>query len=321
MGKKANPAVIGAFVVGAIALAVAGLLIFGSGRMFRHTLQFVCFFPWQVNGLSVGAPVKFKGVDIGSVTDIRIRFGAEKLATAKTVSEGIRIPVLIEIDQEKLKGLGAKRLDLQRVKELVDLGLRAQLATQSFVTGLLYVDLDFHPEKPAVYFLPPGSREQEIPTVQTGLEEVRSVAEEVFRKLDELHLNDIVKSASEALDGIKRLVNSPAMKETIDKLPATVINVNQTLTSVREATARLAGKDGTIDDIRTVSRQTDATLQQVRETLETVQALLDPNAPLASDLATSLRELASAARAVRLLANYVERNPGALVRGKEVKAK
>lgn len=322
MGKKANPAVIGAFVVGAIALAVAGLLIFGSGRMFKHMIRFVCFFPGQVNGLNVGAPVKFKGVEIGSVTDINIRFGSEDGAmNAETVSKGIRIPVMIEIDQDKVTSRGARQMDPQRVKELIDLGLRAQLNTQSLVTGLLYVDLDFHPEKPPVYVLPPGSKRNEIPTVQTGLEEVRSVAAEVFRKLEELHLNDMVKSATAALDGVKNLVASPAMKETIDGLPATVANVNQTLASLRTVAARLDTKGGAMDNLKTVSEQSAATLEQVRETLRTVQALVDPNAPLANQLATSLQELASAARAVRLLANYVERNPGALVRGKEVSVK
>jgi len=321
MGRKANPVLIGAFVVGAIALAVAGLLIFGSGRMFKHVLQFICFFPGQVNGLNVGAPVKFKGVEIGSVTDIRIRFGTEKVADAAVVSGGVRIPVLIEIDQDKVTGRGARRIDVGTVKELIDLGLRAQLNAQSMVTGLLYVDLDFHPEKPAVFMLPPDAKEREIPTIQTGLEEVRSVAAEVFRKLQDLHLDDMVKSATEALDGAKNLINSPAMKETIDKLPATVANVNQTLASLRDVAARLEAKGGPLDSIKVVSEQTGVALDQVRETLQTVGALVDPNAPLANQLTTSLQELSSAARAVRLLANYVERNPGALVRGKDVTAK
>ena len=60
MGRKANPAMIGAFVVGAVILAVAGILIFGSGQLFKHTSQYVCFFPGAVNGLNVGAPVKIK---------------------------------------------------------------------------------------------------------------------------------------------------------------------------------------------------------------------------------------------------------------------
>jgi primosomal protein N' len=67
MGKKANPTIIGLFVVGAIALAIVGVIVFGSGRFFKHTEAFVMFFPGSVNGLSVGAQVKFKGVDVGSV--------------------------------------------------------------------------------------------------------------------------------------------------------------------------------------------------------------------------------------------------------------
>jgi paraquat-inducible protein B len=72
MGKKVNPTVIGLFVVGAIALAVIGVIVFGSGQFFKHTQRFVMYFPGSVNGLSIGAPIKFKGVDIGTVSDIRL---------------------------------------------------------------------------------------------------------------------------------------------------------------------------------------------------------------------------------------------------------
>src|SRR6266852_2310652 len=98
MGKKSNPAVIGAFVVGALVLALGGLLLFGSGRLFKHTVSFVMFFPGDVTGLNVGAPVKFKGVEIGAVSNLQLRFGDMKQVSADEVGKGIRIPVFVEID-------------------------------------------------------------------------------------------------------------------------------------------------------------------------------------------------------------------------------
>jgi paraquat-inducible protein B len=107
MGRKANPAIIGAFVLGAIALGVFGIIMLGTGRFFRNTTRFVVFFPGTVDGLSVGAPVKIKGVEIGSVTDIRLRVEGAGVVSAKQISEAIqRIPVFIEIDNDKLSNLG-----------------------------------------------------------------------------------------------------------------------------------------------------------------------------------------------------------------------
>src|SRR5207249_5081533 len=144
MGKKASPAIIGAFVLGAIALGVFGVLMFGSGRFFRNTARFVVFFPGTVDGLSVGAPVKVKGVEVGSVTDIRLRVAGAGTVNPKEMAEGIRIPVFIEVDNDKLSNLGANSRNLnnpQTVKDLIAGGLRAQLATQSILTGLLFVQL------------------------------------------------------------------------------------------------------------------------------------------------------------------------------------
>ena len=99
MNKKISPAMIGAFVLGAVALIVIAILVFGSGRLFRQTRNFVLYFDNSVNGLRVGAPVKFKGVEIGSVKDIRLRLGQG------TASD--KIPVIIEIDLKKLTSRGA----------------------------------------------------------------------------------------------------------------------------------------------------------------------------------------------------------------------
>src|SRR5689334_21039375 len=137
MKQTVSPTVIGAFVLGALALLVSGIIAFGSGQFFRHTKEFVLYFDGSVNGLRVGAPVKIKGVEIGAVKDIRLQLdqGAELN----------KIPVIVEIDLEKLTSRGSVRAAAAAVdrealqKVIVDRGLRGQLEMESLVTGLLYV--------------------------------------------------------------------------------------------------------------------------------------------------------------------------------------
>jgi paraquat-inducible protein B len=322
MGKKANPALIGAFVVGAIALLVIGLVLFGSGQLFKHTQRFVMFFPGAVDGLNIGAPVKFKGVEVGSVKDIRLRLGNEGTINAKQVAEGIRIPVIMELDYDKITGQGgvSSVASLQGVKHLIDLGLRAQLNSQSFVTGLLFVQLDFAPDKPSVYVLPPGGDHlPEIPAIPTTLEQVQSAAEGILHKLEDLHLEKMVNSLADAFDGVNRVVNSPALHSAVDALPGTIANLNETVASIRELVTNLDhGQGPVLRDVKETAAKADAALEQARATLKTMQVLADPSAPLASQLSASLQEISGAARAVRLLADALERNPSAIVRGKDV---
>jgi paraquat-inducible protein B len=315
MGRKANPAVIGGFVVGAVVLAVAGILIFGSGKLFKRTSRYVCFFPGAVDGLNVGAPVKFKGVEIGSVVDIRLRLPEQPREAA--VPKEFRIPVTIEIDDERVAAVGGQaRRD---IKQMIDRGLRAQLNAQSLVTGLLFVQLAYNPEIPPTFELPPDSKIAEIPTMPTAMEQVQTAAENVFRKLQEVHVEELVKSVTQAVDTIKGVAATPELKEAVQALPATLANLNQTITSVRELSVRLDAKSGPLlDSLKGTSEKGGATLDQARETLRSVDQFVEPESPLSTQLAGSLQEVAEAARALRLLANLLERNPSVLVRGKAV---
>ena len=125
MNKKISPTLIGAFVIGAIALLVIAIIVFGSGRLFRQTREFVLYFETSVNGLRVGAPVKFKGVEIGSVKNIVLQLEKD--------TQVARIPVIIEIDLEKLTARGAAGTIAEDPeafrKAITDLGLRGQLLT------------------------------------------------------------------------------------------------------------------------------------------------------------------------------------------------
>ena len=196
MSRRANPMWVGAFVLGAAALAVAAIAVFGSGRLFRETHAFVLYFQGSVNGLNIGAPVKFKGVEVGSVKRIMVRF-------EQTAGE-VSIPVFIELDAEKLARAGVHvEFSPDAIHTAVDQGLRGRLEAQSLVTGLLFVNLDYFPETPARFVGVSGGL-PEIPTLPTTIEEATQVVKQIVERLGQLDLEAMVKSATETLDALAR---------------------------------------------------------------------------------------------------------------------
>jgi paraquat-inducible protein B len=156
--NRSNPKIIGAFVVGAIALAVAAVVVLGSGRLFRKEHKFVLCFPGDLSGLGVGAAVKFRGVPIGSVTAIRLNLGNTPPLLTKS-SEESRIPVIIALSETEISARGGQvnLTDPNTLKEAIRKGLRGQLRLESFVTGISYVSLEILPKTPLVLVLAPDS--------------------------------------------------------------------------------------------------------------------------------------------------------------------
>jgi paraquat-inducible protein B len=310
MGKRANPVVIGAFVVGAIALAVLGIVVFGSGRLFADTTPFVMHFTGSVDGLNVGSPVKFKGVEIGAVTDILLDLGEEA-----------RIPVWVEIDNRKIVAHGAAGWPRSRekLKEAIERGLRAQLNSQSLVTGMLFIQLDYRPETPMVLVSLPEEELNEIPTIPTTLEQAQQAAAELIANLKQFDFEGFGKALRASLDGFNRTINSPGLQEALATLPATLTNLNTTLASVRDLAGNLDERTGPLlKSIQATSERSTAAAEQARATLQSMKTLADSSSPLAGQLSAVLAELRGTARSIRLLADYLERNPAALLRGREV---
>ena len=181
---RGNPVVIGGFAVGALAIAVVAVILFGSGRLFEKTRQWVAYFDHSVTGLDVGAPVIFRGATVGSVKRIEAIVNPDDL--------GVFVPVYFETIPASITIQGAAERDVEGVKRFISGGLRAQLKTQSFITGKLYLDLDLHPDTPANYKkLDPEVNE--MPTVPSEMQEIQREVRELFAKLSELPLEDLVK--------------------------------------------------------------------------------------------------------------------------------
>ena len=331
MNKKISPAVIGAFVLGAVALIVIAILVFGSGRLFRQTRNFVLYFDTSVNGLRVGAPVKLKGVEIGSVKDIRIQVGQGTAAD--------KIPVIIEIDLKKLTQRGAAdaaeaTVDPEAMqKVIVDRGLRGQLDMESLVTGLLYVALDFFPGTPIDLVQKPGGDYDypEIPTLPTTLEQAKGALTRVISKLEDIDFKELDANLQATLKGLNRTVNSPEIESVLRSLARVMPKVDQAVVNIRNLAGTTEDKvkilvddlQHTSGDARLALKQAGDALKQTQETMKRAEAavanietLSDLDSPVNYELVKGLRDVSTAARSLRALTDYLERNPRALIFGK-----
>jgi paraquat-inducible protein B len=304
----ANPALIGAFVLGAIVLGVAAVVLLGSGRLFARRQPFVCFFTGSVDGLNPGSPVKFRGVQIGEVTEMLLRYGAQSADVSLA-----RIPVFIEIDEKRLGQLGATRaigVNRERFEELIKAGLRARLETQSLVTGVLYVGLNFLPDTPVFRELPVDGPDLEIPTIPTTFEQIFASFQNVMNRVDKLDIEALVASIRNAFDGVNKLVRSP----DVDRA---VVELHQTLASIHRVTGALEPQvQPTMKDLRAALAEAKGALETLNGTLVSVRGLIEPNAPLVVDIGRTLAEVGDAANSVRILAEDLDRKPNSLIVGR-----
>ena len=347
MSKKANKTAIGGFILGALALIVVGVMIFGSGKFLTKRTPYVMYFEGSVRGLNVGAPLVFRGVKIGAVTDI--------LLVANTDDLSFQIPVFAEVERRHFTLTGEGAYDLSPKDQLVLLvarGLRAQLIKQSMVTGQLIVELDFHRDKPAK--LVAGDSEYlQIPTISSGMDDL-------VKQIEKAPIEDILNHVLSSVDGISKVVNSKEVKESLSSLEQTLKNLNKLVQNIDSRIDPLvATVEETVKDYGKLARNVDrqvkpvisgiveterhanklvrnvdaqvsrlgssieeaaksaaAALVETKETLNTIKGLTGEDSQMIYQITTTLKELSAAARSIRVWADYLERHPEALLRGK-----
>jgi paraquat-inducible protein B len=371
--------------MGAIALAVAALVVFGGGRFFRTTQGWVAYFDESIKGLAVGAPVTFRGIRIGKVTNIRV------ILDPKTVQ--IRTPVYFEIEANRLRDVEGKRTQIvpnqTGAEALIEAGLRARLEMQSFVTGQLAIDFDFYPNTP-VHLSGVASEVPEFPTILSAMSSLG-------RGLQDLNMAEVARDLQETMRGISRIVNGPEVQQALSSGSEALRKVERLAENADRQVAALAplavkaSEDlhGTLEAMRGLVRRLDAetvpavtetvrdaqrlvrrvdgetvpaateaardakrllarldaetvpavnqaladarpileeaakvvaavrgTLEQVQQAIENLDGTLDAAAPMQHQLRGALREVSAAARAVRALADSLERHPESLLQGK-----
>ena len=324
MGKRISPAAIGMFVVGSFALVIIAIVVVGSGGLLKKPVRFVCMFQGNVNGLRIGAPVKFKGVQIGTVEQIKLVLSPSEGILKSGITD-MHLPVIIGIDREMITQRGATGMALSPggFESMISRGLSAQLEAESLLTGLLYVDLDLRPNsQPNLSLVPGGGGLREIPTVPTTMEAIQQHATEAIAKLDTIDLNGLVNSFIQAANSIKEMTADPAIHRTLESLPRTLASLDKTLTSMRAAIENINQEvDPMSASFHKSSEELNATMKDTRATLLQLQAMLDSDSPLAVNLNQALGQFSDTAQAIEQLTDYMQRNPAALIRGKYVPEK
>lgn len=322
MKNKISPAAIGMFVMAASIIAVAAVMVFGAAKFFSRTENFISFFSESVNGLDVGAPLKYKGVKIGKVEGIFI-------SSSKNIKESsVSVVYSIDIDQLRRK-TGTDFKDYSDwMDEQIAEGLRAKLNYQSIVTGMLYIELDFIADKGEKYDLKyGGTRFKEIPAAKSGLSElakgfektmadvakidfaaigqnVHSAIVKVNEKLDGIDAKAISDSAVSALKGVDELARNKDVAESIKKLDAL-----------------LSDSDALVNDARAELKKFSASgtsiMARLDEVLRNVNSVVAPQSPLRYQIAVLLKTMNESMSYISNFTDYLQRNPNSLLRGKD----
>ncbi|MCB2168319.1 MAG: MCE family protein [Deltaproteobacteria bacterium] len=333
MAKQANRMMIGGFVVVAVFLLAASIVVFGSGKFFEKTDLYVMYFESSVKGLAVGSPVLFRGVPIGSVKSLILRTDPE--------NEKTEIPIIIEVVPGQFEVVGGKKISTdyrESLQKLVDRGLRAVLSLQSLITGQLAIELDFYPGTPA------NLHETDLPYPQVPT--IPSTTQRLAQALQNLDLKAIEKNLTNTLHGIDTLVNNPNWNTSLEELKGLVTDARRLVHNLDSRSGALSGDledaigdarrlinnvdhqvspmaanvNRTLEDFGQLARNADQQLTSLggslEQTLAAARGVVSEEAPLVVTLQRSLQEISTMARAFRELADYLERHPEALIQGK-----
>jgi len=324
MARRFNPRLVGAFVLAAAALGTAAAVYLGSARVFQHKVRFVVVFAQDLEGLDVDAPVKFRGVAVGRVASIHLSIGSPMEPLRE-----LFMPVVIELNQSRIQEMGEKTDlgDPRIVHTLIDHGLRARLALESFLSGRRYVDLDIMPDAPPARPPPMSFPYEVIPVyVEPGLAALQADVSKLLLKLQALDLEGLVNDIRSAVGSLGRAAGTidrtaAALGRASDSLPETLRDMDQALVAIREAARTLGTQVPPVAaDARAALEKLGTSLERVDLAVREMKVSLEPGAPIPVRLEEMLREMTQAARSVRLLVESVERNPSQLVRGRaEVK--
>jgi paraquat-inducible protein B len=305
MSQQASTKLIGSFVLGAVALIVIVFVVFGSGKLFRKFEHYVIFFEGSVNGLKVGAPVKVRGVDIGSVSNIRGLMDS---------TGTFHVEVMIDTDLdafEYLRGAEPLRDEMSQKEGLtlqIDRGVRAQLASQSIVTGQLYINIVSRPDTPVKLIgLNKKYRDLEMPSIPRPSEELQQNLHDIMTNFSKMPLLEVSQALLKTLNSIDSLVNSRELKRTVFALTETLRETEKVLKEMKQQVAPVSA--GLVQASQDASEALDRTGKLMARLDNTV-------ANDRYELQVALKEFAEANRSMRNLLDYLQRNPGSLIHGK-----
>ena len=333
MSKKSNPAMIGAFVVGAVSLLALGVALFGGGELFKKRVNYVAYFEEQTKGLRVGSNVILNGVRVGYVSEIALLIDEERYETLTRVTLEILPDVYIPV-RDGVPVADDLRDVIPHEELIHKAGMRAQLEIESFVTGQLLVRLDLRPDTP-IQMAGVDSEYPEIPTIRSDIQELLTRMQRWLANIrDNVDVDALAEGLTNALNGIAALTNSPDLHDSLaglsefvndDDLQNLGTSLRQALDEVSIAASEATDLFRSTDaEISSVAADLQPVLQRLGETLLAAESILDvARLQLRGDseqvyqLQSTLKEVEGAAAALREFFDYLERNPEALIKGKQ----
>ncbi len=331
MSKKSNPTVIGAFVVGAVVLLAGGVALFGGSELFAKREIFVAYFTEKTQGLRKGSNVTMNGAQIGYVSDTVLLINKDTFESITAVKMEIRPESWLVVSAGVALGSGLETSI--PYDELIQVGgLRAQLQTESLVTGQLMVDITFQPDTTPVMRGGDNPPYPEIPTIPSNIQRIVANVQRFIhdltknfdpgeasvrlqssiRGLDELANSQDLR---EAFAGANRVINREATQQLSASLQSTLDALGR---AASDAGSLLRKADARLDtDLKPLIERIDGTLDEAQGALAAAKFQLRGDSTQGYELGAALREVEAAARAMREFLDYLDRNPEALLRGKK----
>lgn len=320
MTPQVYKTLVGAFVVGGLALFTLGVILLGGGRLFSNDVQYVLYFDGSVSGLSIGAPVVFRGVPMGSVTQISL--------VANARDSNVTIPVTIRIDERSFIRASGRALSesaqQEIIRRMVERGLRARLQLQSLITGQYRVELDFFPDTPMNFRS--ATPDLEIPTVPSPIDTLQ-------RTLARIPLDQLAGTLSNILENISAAVDNGKLKAAIEAFTGTFTQTQQLLTDSPlrhslentlnqvDGASRAMQKElpGALASFHSAMDNLAKAAERLRGVADSAEGTLGRDSPTMNQVRRLLTESIAAVRSLRNLADMLERNPEALLKGRQGK--
>ncbi len=330
MSNKGNPTTIGAFIVGAILLLIASILVFSSDTLFSKNQKFIVVFTESINGLKVGAPIKLYGVQIGHVTEINVERDKENNKTL--------IPVVFEVNQKNISdyvNTKIKDWDTTEVDNLINSGLRMQLQLDSLLTGQLFIEALFLPHTPKKLY---GHKTElkEIPSIPSNSDEIQKSIRNLLESSKTIDLTLLFNNLQKTVGNLERITGSEQTQSTLAALNKSMLDLQQIADALKGNTEIIAqdlkmtikhadqlildfnsNAESLFEETHQVVMSGNKTLEEINKTLSSVESVINNNSPVNQNLQTALQELTRAARSTRVLMDYLERHPDALLHGKK----
>ncbi len=273
---------------------------------YRDRIPFLVYFRGSVRGLAVGAPVELFGIQIGSVTSVNLEFDPNGLE--------FRVAVSFEIQPERILNSGPvrDRDPLEVTRRMVAHGMRVQLRSANLLTGQLFVALDYFQDVPAAT-VEEKNGAVVLPTVAGGLDSITANIGEILRKVDSLPLEAIGRNLNEALAGVRTITAGPDTKQSLRTL-------NETLTEVQDLVRKAdAGAGPALKRLPEIAQGLQNVVDRAGKLVGSTDAGYGANSEFRRDLERLLLQVSDTARSVRLLADYLDQHPEALLRGRDGK--